>query len=152
MDIEAELVAPCSTERLFSFVEDLSRYPAWNGLVTRATPEDDGSWAVDLRGKLGPLARTKRLRMVRAEHRPPELVRFERTELDGRDHSPWCLTAAVDPAPAEDGRPAARLRMTLQYGGGLFQPVVERLLRDEIDRSRERLLALVAEGRPRPRP
>ncbi|MEZ5139083.1 MAG: SRPBCC family protein [Acidimicrobiales bacterium] len=148
MDIDAEVVAPCSPERLFSFVDDLARYPAWNGLVTRAEPAGDGSWAVDLRGKLGPLARTKRLRMVRVEHRRPHLVRFERAERDGRDHSAWCLTAAVDPV-IDAGQPeAARLRMTLQYGGGLFQPVVERLLRDEIDRSRERLLALVADDRP----
>jgi len=34
--------------------------------------------------------------------------------------------------------------MTLHYGGGLFQPMVERVLRDEIERSRQRLLALVS--------
>ena len=47
----------------------------------------------------------------------------------------------------------ARLRMTLHYGGGLFQPVIERVLRDEIERSRQRLLALVtppAGGAPTP--
>lgn len=146
VDIDADVVAPCGPEELFSLVEDLGRYPEWNGLVTRADAQPDGSWAVDLRGKLGPLARTKRLRMVRAEHRAPEVVVFERAELDGREHSPWRLTATVEPADGASG-PASRLRMTLHYGGGLFQPVVDRLLRDEIDRSRERLLALVATGR-----
>lgn len=139
MEIDAEVVAPCAPEELFSVVDDLGRYPEWNGLVARAEPQPDGSWAVDLRGKLGPLARTKRLRMVRTEHRPPELAVFERAEVDAREHSAWRLTALV--APSEG---VARLQMTLHYGGGLFQPVIERLLRDEIERSRARLLALVA--------
>jgi hypothetical protein len=34
--------------------------------------------------------------------------------------------------------------MNLHYGGGLFQPVIERVLREEIERSRPRLLALVS--------
>jgi hypothetical protein len=33
--------------------------------------------------------------------------------------------------------------MHLHYGGGLWGPVVERLLREEIERSRPRLLACV---------
>ncbi len=142
VDIDAEVLAPCSPAQLFPLVDDLGRYPEWNGLVARAEAQGDGSWAVDLRGRLGPLARTKRLRMVRAEHRVPELAVFERAEHDGRDHSDWRLTARVE----AEGT-GARLRMTLHYDGGLFQPVVERLLRDEIERSRERLLSLVAVDR-----
>lgn len=139
MDIEAELNAPCAPEVLFAWVRDLGRYPEWLEIVTRAEPADDGSWAVDLRGKLGPLARTKRLRMVRSELVEPSRVVFERAELDGRDHSPWTLTAVV--APTDGG---ARLEMSLHYGGGLFEPLIERVLRDEIERSRQRLLGLVA--------
>jgi hypothetical protein len=33
--------------------------------------------------------------------------------------------------------------MVLHYGGGLFEPIVERLLRSEIDGARRRLAALV---------
>jgi hypothetical protein len=33
--------------------------------------------------------------------------------------------------------------MRLHYGGRLWEPLVERLLRDEIDQSRRRLLALL---------
>ena len=40
--------------------------------------------------------------------------------------------------PHGDG---SRLTMHLHYGGGLFGPVLERVLRDEIERSRPRLLA-----------
>lgn len=139
VEIEAELTAPCAPEELFGWVRDLVRYPEWLEIVTRAEPADDGSWAVDLRGRMGPFARSKRLRMVRTELVEPARVVFERAELDGRDHSPWTLTAVVEPV---DG--GARLAMGLHYGGGLFEPLIERVLRDEIERSRQRLLGLVA--------
>ena len=138
MDLQAELVAACAPEVLFDWVSDLVRYPEWLEIVTQAQPGDDGSWAVDLRGRMGPLARTKRLRMVRPECVAPTHVVFERAELDGRDHSPWRLT--VDIEPVAEG---SRLAMSLHYGGGLFEPLIERVLRDEIERSRQRLLALV---------
>lgn len=141
VDVVAELVAPCPAEELFAWVADLGRYPRWLEIVTRAEPlaeEGDGAWAVDLRGRLGPLARSKRLRMVRTRN-TPMAASFERRELDGRDHSPWVLDADVAPHP--DG---SELRMRLHYGGGLFGPVLERILRDEIERSRQRLLDLVS--------
>src|SRR5690606_34923399 len=116
----------------------LDRYTEWLEIVTRVAPAEGGAWAVDLRGRLGPLARSKRLRMVRAETTGPLTARFERSELDRRDHSPWVLDARVSPHP--DG---SELRMQLHYGGGLFGPVLERVLRDEIERSRLRLLDLV---------
>jgi hypothetical protein len=67
-------------------------------------------------------------------------ARFERAELDGRNHSPWVLEADV--AACAGG---CELHMRLHYGGSLFGPVLERLLGDEIERSRLRLLALVSE-------
>ena len=145
MEIVADLDAACSPGELFGWVEDLTRYPQWLEIVTRAEPmEDDGNepaWAVDLRGRMGPLARSKRLRMVRTGHDVPHHVVFERAELDGRNHSPWMLRAEVlEGAKDPEG---STLRMTLTYGGGLFGPVLERVLRDEIERSRARLLALV---------
>lgn len=141
MDVHAELIAPCGPDELYGWVEDLGGYPRWLEIVTRAEPvdEDDGrlAWAVDLRGRLGPLARSKRLRMVRTVH-DGRVARFERVELDGRAHSPWILDASVEDHP--DG---SRLAMRLHYGGALFGPVLERVLRDEIARSKDRLLALV---------
>ena len=128
-------------------MEDLGRYPAWFGAVQRAErdgarPEDPGpAWRVDLRGRLGPLARVKRLRMVRCAHEPPTTVRFERREDDGRTHSPWVLTADVRAVP--DG---SRLDVRLHYGGGLFGPVLEHLLADEVERAKPRLVALVTDG------
>jgi hypothetical protein len=49
------------------------------------------------------------------------------------------LSADVSPA----GSAASHLEVHLHYGGGLFGPVLERLLGDEIERSKPRLLALV---------
>lgn len=141
MELTAGLVAPCPPEAVFAWVGDLERYPEWLEIVTRVEPLADEGWAVDLRGRLGPLARSKRLRMVRSRHTPPTGVTFERAEHDGRDHSPWVLQADV--AEHAEG---AELQMRLHYGGGLFGPVLERVLRDEVERSRQRLLHLLTES------
>ena len=152
MEIVAEMDAQCAQEELFSWVDDLARYPEWLEIVTRADPAapradspEVPAWAVDLRGRIGPLARSKRLRMVRTLCDSPNRVRFERAELDGRSHSPWTLEADVTGDEA-----SAHLTMRLRYGGGLFGPVLERVLRDEISRSRQRLARLVEDGTDRP--
>ena len=144
MDVVAELVAPCPPTELYQWVDDLERYPQWLEIVTKAVRLDEETWEIDLRGRLGPLARSKRLQMIRTIH-DGEAVRFERAEDDDRDHSPWVLDVVVTPRADErvDGT-SSHLHMNLHYGGGLFGPVLERVLRDEIERSRERLLALVS--------
>jgi hypothetical protein len=149
VDVTAELEADCPPDVLFRWVEDLGRYPAWLDIVPRAEPapparpEERPAWMVDLRGRLGPLARSKRLRMVRTVHEPPSAAVFEREELDGRSHAPWVLRAEV--APLADG--GSRLTMHLHYGGGLWGPVLERVLGDEIERSRPRLLRQITADR-----
>lgn len=145
MDVVEELVAPCAPEVLFGWIAELDRYPAWLDVVQRAEPldptagTDRPAWLVDLRGRLGPLARSKRLRMVRTRHEPPHGVTFERRELDGRSHSPWVLRADVSSAGEQ-----ALLTMRLHYGGGFWGPMLERMLGDEIAKSRPRLLARIA--------
>jgi hypothetical protein len=141
MDVVAALDAPCGAPELFSWVEDLTRYPSWLTMVTAAVPDGD-AWRVDLRGRLGPLARSKRLRMVRTAYEPGHLAVFERDQGDGRQHSPWRLRATVEPVPAG----GSHLEMQLHYGGALWGPVLERMLREEIDQGRERLLRLVTTG------
>jgi len=144
VDVTAEMDAQAPPEAVFAWIDDLTRYPEWLGLVSRAEPvephaDDEGpAWSIDLRARIGPLARAKRLRMVRTEHDAPRRVTFERREHDGRSHSPWVLRAEVE----GDGDPS-RLVMRLHYGGTLFGSVADRLLRDEIDRSRPRLVRLV---------
>ena len=143
MDLDASLDAPCPPSELFAWVDDLGRYPQWLSIVTRAEPDGDGAWLVELRGRVGPLARSKRLRMERSTVEPDHLVVFERAERDGRHHAPWVLRAEVTPRPS-----GSHLEMRLHYGGSLWGSVLERLLRDEIEQSRGRLLALVS-GRTR---
>lgn len=144
-DIHAEAIAPCAPADLSPLVDDLEAYPSWMRLVHGVTPagadgEGRPAWQVELRARVGPLARSKRLRMVRTEHRPAERVVFERVEVDGRSHSAWILTVQL--APADGG---THLGVALHYGGGLWTGgVLERVLRDEIDRGRQRLLELTA--------
>ncbi|MEX2627898.1 MAG: SRPBCC family protein [Ilumatobacteraceae bacterium] len=145
MRTTATLDAPCPPEVLFAHVDRLDRYPAWMPLVHRAEPVDadpDGpAWAVELRTRVGPLARSKRLRMVRTLHEPARRVVFQRRELDGRDHASWELIAAIDPSNGHD----CRLTMHLAYGGSLWTGgVLQRILDDEIRRASDRLLELVS--------
>lgn len=148
MDVVASLEAPSSAPALFAWVEDLSRYPEWLDIVPRAEaadphPGDAGpAWSVDLRGRLGPFARAKRLRMVRTVHEPSTHTRFERVEHDGRQHPQWVLDATIEERGA-----SSTLTMRLHYGGRLWVPALDRLLADEIERSRPRLLACLDGGR-----
>ncbi|MDE0804320.1 MAG: SRPBCC family protein [Acidimicrobiales bacterium] len=147
MDLTATLDAECTPEALFGWVGTLDTYDRWLEIVPRtepapAAPGDPGpAWFVTLRGRLGPLARSKRLRMVRTSEQAPDRAVFERRETDGREHSAWVLTATV----TNDG-PTSTLTMDLHYGGSLWVPLLDRLLTNEIEASRERLRALVASG------
>ena len=140
MDIRVDVNLPCSAKELFPFIDDLAQYPSWMGLVHTVVPEGEGVWQVELRGKIGPFARSKRLRMIQVETSEPHHIRFERQENDGRSHSDWVLDAQV----TEVGS-ASTLNMTLRYSGRLFSSVVERALHDEIEASKQRLRKLVAQ-------
>jgi len=146
MDLTASLEAPCAAEQLFELVDDLSTYPQWNGLVHNATrePDNDAAWDVELRARVGPLARSKRLRMIRTVRDADAFkVRFERDQADGRNHSPWVLDAAI---VERDG--LSTLTMHLHYGGRLWTGgALERALAEQITSGRQRLLDLVAPTR-----
>jgi hypothetical protein len=147
VDRVATLDASCSPGTLFAWVDDLARYPSWLRLVTRVdadggTVEHPG-WLIDLRGRLGPLARSKRLRMTRTQWEPDRVVVFERDELDSREHSAWVLRAEVAAQPG-----GSRLAMHLHYSGRLWAPVLDRLLGEEIERAQARLADLVRPDRP----
>jgi hypothetical protein len=140
VDIRVDVNLPCSAKELWPFIDDLAQYPSWMGLVHTVVPEGEGVWQVELRGKIGPFARSKRLRMIQVETSEPHHIRFERQENDGRSHSDWVLDAQV----TEVGS-ASTLNMTLRYSGRLFSSVVERALHDEIEASKQRLRELVAQ-------
>jgi hypothetical protein len=140
MDLTATLDAACTLEHLRVWVGDLSRYPEWLTIVPRAESEQGSipsAWAVELRAKVGPIARSKRLRMVRTIDDPGH-IRFEREEIDGRSHSSWVLDAVL-----ESSNGGARLTMGLHYGGSFGAGLFERLLADEIEASKQTLRSLV---------
>jgi Polyketide cyclase / dehydrase and lipid transport len=147
MELVRTLDAPVSPDRLFALVDDLAVYPTWMPLVHDVTevawPDGGPVWDVELRAKVGPFARSKRLRMRRTERVAPEHAVFERAEVDGRAHSPWVLRAAV--APTADGASTSRLTMSLRYGGSLWTgAALQRVLDHEVDRGRTNLLALLS--------
>lgn len=141
IELVENVMLDVAADEVFAVVEDLARYPEWLSIVPRAVivETDPPIWMVDLRGRVGPLSRAKRLRMRRSVHEPQTRVRFERAELDGRDHAPWILDAVV--APRAGG---SELTMTLRYGGALWAPMLDRMLRQEVERSRPRLAALLS--------
>lgn len=144
-----ELAAPPT--RVFPIVADLGRYQDWLGFVSGVQPAepaeaDQGpAWLVTLRTQVGPLARSKRLRMVRHEMITPSLVRFERHELDGRQHSPWTLESRlVDMAENDPSQgPRTELTMVLSYGGRLWSSLLDGVLQHQVDKAKENLQALV---------
>ena len=144
MHVVASVDLDCPPATALAVLGDLGRYPEWLDIVHRARPVDldpgdpGPAWLVDLRASLGPLARSKRLRMVRSVH-TDTAIRFERRELDGREHSAWELAADIVAAPA-----GTSVTMALDYGGGLLDGLVERLLQREIEAARGRLRALTA--------
>ena len=123
-------------------VADLTAYPRWLDLVSRvrptesATDETGPAWFVDLRGRVGPLARSKRLRMVRVLDDVHHL-RFERREVSGRRASPWQLDVQLA------GEETTELTMHLAYGGRWWGPVIERVLRDAVAEAKPELRRLV---------
>ena len=141
MDVYASLDAPVDCARLHLAMSDLSAYTQWLDIVYRAErdieeTDVDAAWNVQLRGKVGPFARSKNLRMVRTVNEAGSRVVFERRELDGRSHSEWVLTANI--SPKDQGSTVA---VHLHYGGTLFTGgVLERLLADQITRGQQRLL------------
>ena len=152
MDIEARLSTPAAPSRVLELVDDLGVYPQWMPLVHRAEPVVGvaDAWNVELRAKVGPFARSKKLRMVRsayerndgAERGDVARIVFERREIDERQHAMWRLTATVTAANNAAG--GAELVMHLHYDGRLFVSVVEAILRQNIDAGRVRLAELLA--------
>lgn len=134
---------------LYRVVSDLATYPEWLELVDRVEPEPVGdgdgdgepAYLVTLRARIGPLARSKRLRMVRtvADGRR---VRFERRELDGRDHSAWVLSAEVGPRDDEPHR--SEVTVDLRYDGSLWSGLLDAVLQSAADDASERLQSYVA--------
>lgn len=136
---------------VYEHVSRLDAYPLWLPLVHEAIPvagsgpgERHPAWEVELRARVGPFARSKRLRMERVEAIADRLAVFDRAEVDGRDHARWALRAELETTST-----GTRLTMHLAYDGGLWTAgVLERVLEEEIRRGREGLTALITSTAP----
>jgi hypothetical protein len=137
------VVVPASPHELFPYVSRLEAYPPWLRLVHRAelvAADPVPTWDVELRARVGPFARSKRLRMQRVEVEVDRGARFERAEVDGRDHAMWALQVELAPAGHD-----TMLTMHLAYDGKLWTGgVLERVLDDEIRRARVKLVELLS--------
>lgn len=137
--------------RVFPVVEDLATYPAWLGIVHRVTvaPSGEGddapAWLVDLGARLGPIRRTKRVRMVRTAAEQARLVRFERHELDDRPHPDWVLEVTLAEASGPGTGTATDLGVSLTYSGAPSLPLLDVVLAGEARRAAGRLGDLVAQ-------
>lgn len=144
-----EQIRGATPAELFEQVAVLDNYPSWMRLVHRVTPlEPDAgrrAWWVELRAKVGPLARSKQLRMVRTVAEPGRRVRFERIQHDDRDHAEWILTAEVGEQTAD----GTQLTMHLEYTGDLWSAsILGRILDDEVRRGSAALSRMFSEPTP----
>ena len=144
MQLDATLRTTAPAAQVLGYVADLADYPQWMSLVHSATAVPAAAvptWDVELRAKVGPFARSKRLRMVRTTHHTtnPARIVFERRELDGREHAAWRLEVTVNTTTPS----ATELVMQLHYDGRFFVSVVEAILQQSIDAGRSKLAALL---------
>ena len=137
---------------LFDVVADLGTYPHWLDVVDAAdqSPDAPDTWLVTLKARVGPFSRSKRLRMVRTDL-SDSAVRFERRELDGKDHSRWTLEASVG-EPQNSGNDvaatqtlmASEVHLALEYDGAMWSGMLDGVLNAAAERATKKLQAYVA--------
>ncbi len=139
---------PAAPGKLFEVMADLATYQQWMDLIERCEPavavEGDAgpAWWVTLRAKVGPFARSKRLRMVRTQAQPNVSIRFERRETDGRKHSDWVMTAEIEPLTKPES--GSHVSVELSYTGGLWSGPLDAVLGSQVDSAVPRLRAYVS--------
>ena len=143
MRTSESVVVPARPGDVFEHVARLDAYPSWLRLIHEVevvAEQPRLAWEVELRARVGPFARSKRLRMERTEVLTDQLVVFERAEVDGRDHARWALRAEL--AEIADG---TNLTMHLAYDGSLWTGgLLDKVLEEEIRRARAGLVRLLA--------
>jgi hypothetical protein len=137
------VVVPAPPSVVFEHVARLESYPPWLRLVHSVELVEEGAhpvWNVELRARVGPFARSKRLRMQRTQIEPDRQVAFERSEVDGREHAMWALRVELTPQADE-----TMLTMHLAYEGSLWTGgLLEKALDEEVRRARVSLVRLVS--------
>lgn len=124
----SSVVLGVPAEQVRPWLAGLDSYPAWMPLVHAARQVGPDVWDVEIRARVGPLARSKRLRMRRAVDQPSRIV-FVREETDGRVHAPWTLEVCID--AQGDG---CSVSVELVYGGSLWTGgLLDKVLAQQIE-------------------
>lgn len=145
MRASSSVTLPVHADAVSPWLVDLGRYPLWMPMVHAVTAEDGtgNAWSVELRARVGPFARSKRLRMVRTSDDVTEGGRrivFERAENDGARHSSWVMTVDISPAGAD-----CTVSIDLEYGGSLWTAgVLDKVLASNIDDGKKGLARVVS--------
>ena len=137
LKVRASLETLVNRNTAHAILRDLAQYPKWLDIVHAAVKEEgsDNTWTIELRGKVGPFARSKRLRMMRTNDDANASVVFERSEIDGRNHSEWRLTVFFAGAGNE-----TEVSVEMFYGGSMFGGgILERMLADQIENGKAKL-------------
>ena len=145
MRASSSVTVPVAIEQVVPHLADLSGYPQWMPMIHSIERDDDGAevgWSVELRAKVGPFTRSKRLRMVRTQnnqsHDGASIV-FERKERGGTSHSVWCMSVNVT-----SRGPSTDVSIDLEYGGTLWTAgVLDRVLAGNIDAGKDGFVRLV---------
>jgi len=125
---------------LRSILRDLSEFQPLVSIIDVVRPESDAVWSVDLRADLGPIRRSKRLRMARVSADDEGTLVFERQELDNRRHASWRLTIEIQPVANGSG-----VEIILDYDGRVPLGVLEGLVAEEIVAASQRLESIIDE-------
>ena len=134
----SSLELPVELAVVHPYVSDLKKYEEWMPLIHSVSPVGDDAWEVELRAKVGLLARSKRLRMRRTNN-SPELIVFEREESDGRKHSAWTLRVL-----AKSCATGCEVTMELAYGGTLWTAgILDRVLAAQVEAGKAGLSRVV---------
>jgi carbon monoxide dehydrogenase subunit G len=138
MQYSSDVMVAAEPSVVHPYVADLDRYIEWMPMVHDVEATGDGVWNVELRAKVGVFARSKRLRMKRTVNTPQQIV-FERDVIDGRRHSPWKMSVALQTAEA-----GCVVTVDLSYGGNLWTAgILDRVLAAQVDAGKTGLARLV---------
>lgn len=130
MDQNVTALVSATPEDTFTAVSDLATYPKWLDLVKEVRPDGQGH-LVTLQARLGPIARSKQLRMTqtkKSQDGETKTVVFERQENHDRDVSDWKMTATVTPHAK-----GSHLQIDLNYDGPYWTSVLETLLKSQTE-------------------
>lgn len=128
-------------KQLFDVVADLETYPEWLELVDNVQTGDSqhqSAWLVTLKARLGPISRSKKLRMVKSVNYPK--VEFERAETLTKDFSQWKMLAEVS-----ESSEGSTVNIELSYGGRFWSSTLEKVMESQIERVAKRLESYVNE-------